>query len=84
MTGAIDQKVFRLEIAVDVAHLMQHSYSDKHLHDVEPRNVLAQNAALGEQGAEITARNVFHHEINVIGILTLSVCLRAIKGTRHT
>lgn len=69
MSGAIDQEVLRLEIAVDVAELVQRIDRAEHLADVEPSVLLFQHARVIEQRAEVTAWDVLHREVDVLRIL---------------
>ena len=59
VTGRIDQKVLGLQIAMDVAQLVERIHTGEHLGDVEPDIAIVQHAGVVEQRPKVAARDVF-------------------------
>mmetsp|Transcript_12183 Transcript_12183/g.30867 ORF Transcript_12183/g.30867 Transcript_12183/m.30867 type:complete len:561 (+) Transcript_12183:587-2269(+) len=65
VAGAVEQKVLRLEVAVDVAQPVQLAHAHDHLGHVEAGVHLAQTAHVVEQRPEVAARQVLHGQVQV-------------------
>lgn len=59
MAGGVDKEIFRLEIPVDVAKLVECIHAAEHLSDVEARVPIVENSSIVQKGAEIASWDIF-------------------------
>lgn len=71
----VDEDVVWFDVAVDEAHLVHALHRARQLRDVEPRQVLFEDAQFYQQRHQVPARDVIHHEIQVVFILEAVVQL---------